>query len=113
MSVLHPSQKEELSKLMVQDYDKKQTGENNNQDKLIMELEGLEDGNHGGDKRRMTVNEKEFYDNRPKNTIFIETSNEQDERVRKNSPFGGLKTWKLIKLIVKSNDDVRQEQFAM
>ena len=24
-----------------------------------------------------------------------------------------MKTWKLIKIIVKSNDDVRQEQFAM
>jgi len=33
--------------------------------------------------------------------------------VRKNSPYGGLKTWKLMKIIVKSNDDVRQEQFAM
>lgn len=57
----------------------------------------------------MTIGEKDFYDNRPNNTIFIETSKEQDDRVRKNSPFGGLKTWKLIKLIVKSNDDVRQE----
>lgn len=56
---------------------------------------------------------KDFYDDRPNNTIFIETSMEQDERVRRNSPFGGLKTWRLIKLIVKSNDDVRQEQFAM
>jgi hypothetical protein len=37
----------------------------------------------------------------------LETSKEQDERVRKNSPFGHLKTWKLIKIIVKSNDDVR------
>jgi phosphatidylinositol 4-kinase len=33
--------------------------------------------------------------------------------VRKQSPFGHLKTWRLIKVIVKSNDDVRQEQFAM
>jgi len=30
-----------------------------------------------------------------------------------NSPFGHLKTWRLIRVIVKSNDDVRQEQFAM
>jgi hypothetical protein len=43
----------------------------------------------------------------------METSDEQDERVRKNCPFGHLKTWRLIKIIVKSNDDVRQEQFAM
>ena len=57
--------------------------------------------------KRATIGDKEFYDNRPINTIFLETSKEQDERVRKNSPFGGLKTWRLIKLIVKSNDDVR------
>jgi hypothetical protein len=55
-------------------------------------------------ERRGTI---DFYNERPNNTIFIETSKEQDERVRRNSPFGGLKTWRLIKLIVKSNDDVR------
>ena len=48
-----------------------------------------------------------FFEERPHNTIFLETSKEQDERVRKNSPFGYLKTWKLVKIIVKSNDDVR------
>jgi len=63
--------------------------------------------------RRGTVDNKVFYEDRPNNTIFLETSKEQDDRVRRNSPFGQLKTWRLIKLIVKSNDDVRQEQFAM
>lgn len=115
LSMLKPSQKEQLSKLMVEGYDKnEQITTQKKQNNLIEELDGLKDeGDHAPDKRRMTVNDKDFYDNRPNNTIFIETSNEQDERVRKNSPFGGLKTWKLIKLIVKSNDDVRQEQFAM
>lgn len=74
-----------------------------------------EEGEHGNDytpsgEKRAT---NDFYDERPNNNIFIETSKEQDERVRRNSPFGHLKTWKLIKIIVKSNDDVRQEQFAM
>ena len=63
-------------------------------------------------KRTVMTNEF-FFEDRPTNTIFLETSKEQDERVRKNSPFGHLKTWRLIKIIVKSNDDVRQEQFAM
>ncbi|CDW87043.1 phosphatidylinositol kinase (pik-k) [Stylonychia lemnae] len=48
-----------------------------------------------------------------KNILIEETSQEQEERIRKNSPFGHLKTWKLFRMIVKSNDDVRQEQFAM
>jgi hypothetical protein len=57
--------------------------------------------------QRGTIDSHQFFEDRPNNTIFLETSKEQDERVRRNSPFGYLKTWKLIKLIVKSNDDVR------
>ena len=37
----------------------------------------------------------------------------QAERIRKNSPYGHLKTWALIHVIVKSGDDLRQEQLAM
>lgn len=33
--------------------------------------------------------------------------------MRKNSPYGHLVTWRLMRVIVKSNDDVRQEQFAI
>lgn len=83
---------------------------NKNQKQIIEEIEGADkkdDQTPDNFNRRMTIGEKDFYENRPNNTIFIETSKEQDERVRKNSPFGGLKTWRLIKLIVKSNDDVR------
>jgi len=47
------------------------------------------------------------------NMFFNETSKMQEERIRQKSPFGALKTWKLLKVMVKSNDDVRQEQFAM
>lgn len=47
------------------------------------------------------------------NKVFNETSQEQEVRIRKQSPYGGLVTWKLLRIIVKSNDDVRQEQFAM
>ena len=99
---------------MVEGYDEKEQApkEKKKQNKSIEE-DGFEMTPNEGMNRRMTVGEKDFYENRPNNTIFIETSKEQDERVRKNSPFGGLKTWRLIKLIVKSNDDVRQEQFAM
>jgi hypothetical protein len=34
------------------------------------------------------------------------------KRVRQASPYGGMPHWRLISVIVKSNDDVRQEQFA-
>jgi phosphatidylinositol kinase/protein kinase (PI-3 family) len=57
--------------------------------------------------------EVDFFKERGNNNIFLETSKEMDERIRANSPFKHLRTWRLMKVIVKSNDDVRQEQFAM
>lgn len=42
-----------------------------------------------------------------------ESSKEQERRVRLKSPFGHLRSWRLIRVLVKANDDVRQEQFAM
>lgn len=45
--------------------------------------------------------------------LKFETVKEQEERIRSASPFGALKTWKLIHVIVKSGDDLRSEQFAM
>lgn len=47
------------------------------------------------------------------NQVFNETSKEQEKRIKESSPFKHLLTWKLLRIIVKSNDDVRQEQFAM
>lgn len=49
----------------------------------------------------------------PTNFLFKETFEQQAERLKQTSIFGTLKTWKLIKIIVKSGDDLRQEQFAM
>jgi len=51
----------------------------------------------------------DFFEDRECNNVFLETSKEQDERVKRNSPYSNLKTWRLLKVIVKSNDDVRQE----
>ena len=42
-----------------------------------------------------------------------ETSEEQENRIRLASPFGQLKSWSLLRVMVKANDDVRQEQFAV
>ena len=55
----------------------------------------------------------DFLKDRQVTNVFLETSKEQEERIRSNSPFGGLRTWRLLKVIVKSNDDIRQEAFAM
>lgn len=34
-------------------------------------------------------------------------------RIKELSPFSNLRTWQLLKVIVKTNDDLRQEAFAM
>lgn len=48
-----------------------------------------------------------------KKKVFSQTCAQQEARVRKNSPYGHLLTWRLMRVIVKSNDDVRQEQFCI
>lgn len=35
------------------------------------------------------------------------------KRIRKNSVFGNLKSWDIIYVIIKTQDDLKQEQFAM
>ena len=37
----------------------------------------------------------------------------REERVRLNSPYGGLETWRLVNIIVKCGDDLRQEELAI
>jgi len=45
--------------------------------------------------------------------IFGEPFEEKCKRIRNQSPFGSLSTWKLVQIIVKQGCDLRQEQFAM
>ncbi|OQS01304.1 phosphatidylinositol kinase (PIK-J) [Achlya hypogyna] len=44
--------------------------------------------------------------------VFRERWSEKEDRLRPTSEFGHLPGWRLIPVIVKSNDDLRQEQFA-
>ena len=45
--------------------------------------------------------------------FFPESYEEQQERLKQKSKFGNLRTYQLLKIIIKSGDDLRQEQFAM
>lgn len=47
------------------------------------------------------------------NFLYKEFSKEQEQRIRQKSEYGHLQTWKLARVIVKSGDDMRLEQFAM
>lgn len=46
-------------------------------------------------------------------SVFKESFKEQAQRIKLKSPYGKLKTWSLLHVIVKSGDDLRQEQLAM
>jgi phosphatidylinositol 4-kinase len=35
------------------------------------------------------------------------------KKISKNSIFGGFKTWDILYIIIKTHDDLKQEQFAM
>lgn len=67
---------------------------------------------YNGSKSTSDWNSKKQF-KEPKNIVFKETAAKQDERIRKNSPYGKLQTWKLARFIVKTGDDLRQEQFTM
>ena len=45
--------------------------------------------------------------------VFGESAKEQKERLKRRSPFGHFRTWNVISIIVKSGDDLKQEQLAM
>ena len=52
-------------------------------------------------------------DSRSVQNVFGESAKEQKERIQRRSPFGHFRTWNLIRVIVKSGDDLKQEQLAM
>ena len=57
--------------------------------------------------RDSTDKSVDFFTDRDYWKIFLETSKEQTARIKRNSPFSGLKTWDLMRVIVKTNDDLR------
>eukprot|EP00539_Tryblionella_compressa_P004441 CAMPEP_0178735764 /NCGR_PEP_ID=MMETSP0744-20121128/2070_1 /TAXON_ID=913974 /ORGANISM="Nitzschia punctata, Strain CCMP561" /LENGTH=452 /DNA_ID=CAMNT_0020388171 /DNA_START=18 /DNA_END=1376 /DNA_ORIENTATION=- len=49
---------------------------------------------------------------KPPPVVFKENWKEKEDRIRANSAFGSLPGWRLLPVLVKSNDDLRQEQLA-
>jgi phosphatidylinositol 4-kinase len=48
----------------------------------------------------------------PSAAVFGEAWHVKKERIRKSSPFGWMKNWDLVSVIVKTGSDLRQEAFA-
>lgn len=82
----------------------------------IAKLE-VENSINGDDEKPEDYSELKFTLNPLKIEIKQEDQNifnsdEEDEILRSNSPFGEFNTWRTFKCIVKSGEDLRQEQFA-
>lgn len=45
--------------------------------------------------------------------FYLENVYEQEQRIKNISPYGGLVTWKLVNVIIKSGDDLRQDQLVI
>ncbi|CAK62421.1 unnamed protein product (macronuclear) [Paramecium tetraurelia] len=59
----------------------------------------------------LVLNQEEYLE--IKQTIFGENSIDQSERIKRQSPFQTLRSWKLVHLIIKTGDNLKQEQFAL
>ncbi|KAL6705116.1 Phosphatidylinositol 4-kinase pik1alpha (PI4-kinase)(PtdIns-4-kinase) [Coniothyrium glycines] len=90
---------------------------------ITVEPEDLEDGmavatNSGAGAARMENDLKTAGMRRkgdrddPSAATFGEEWSAKRERIRRSSPYGQLKNWDLISVIVKTGDDLRQEAFA-
>jgi phosphatidylinositol 4-kinase len=49
---------------------------------------------------------------RPPAVVFRESWDAKQERIRKKSAFGNHPGWRLVPILIKANDDLRQEQLA-
>ena len=49
---------------------------------------------------------------KPPPVVFRENWKEKEDRIRSSSAFGSHPCWKLLPILVKTNDDLRQEQLA-
>lgn len=48
----------------------------------------------------------------PSAAVLKEPWQEKEQRIRESSPYGYLSTWRLLSVIVKCGDDLRQELMA-
>ena len=67
------------------------------------------DSDTSGDDTSSVNSSKDFSDF---NSIFGETFQELEQNLKTKSPFGNFKTYKIFRCIIKTHDDLRQEQFA-
>ena len=67
------------------------------------------DSDTSGDDTSSANSSKDFSDF---DSIFGETFQELEQNLKSKSPFGNFKTYKIFRCIIKTHDDLRQEQFA-
>ena len=63
-------------------------------------------------KEKVEVGDVVISSNRPPPVVFKEDWNTKEERIRVTSVYGTHPKWRLLPVLIKSNDDLRQEQLA-
>ena len=90
---------------------------NNQQDTLIKNLNNQQKNSHSSGSSNDSNNSKEKQspadNDDSEDDIIAENSKKQKSRIKKKSLYSVYYTWNLATYMVKSGDDVRQEQFAM
>jgi hypothetical protein len=71
--------------------------------------EEVNDTNESGGQNASTPSKPQ---SKPLPVVFKENWKEKEDRLRSKSAFGGHPGWRLLPVLVKSNDDLRQEQLA-
>lgn len=64
------------------------------------------------DLKGYNSNTKKFYD-KAFEKMFGEPLQQSKKRIAKNSVFGNFASWDILYIIIKTNDDLKQEQFAI
>ncbi|KAL3667085.1 hypothetical protein V7S43_008027 [Phytophthora oleae] len=78
----------------------------NERDSKLEEDEEAENSDPSSESRQQAAGE-------PPCVIFKERWAEKEHRIQATSPYGKLPGWRLLPVIVKSDDDLRQEQLAL
>ncbi|CAD8062202.1 unnamed protein product [Paramecium sonneborni] len=102
--------------------DNQSNEESNEQNKILQKSQQLEQSkleissfnsrvSYLQDGKGLVLTEEQYLE--IKQAIFGENSLAQQNRIKMQSPFQTLKSWKLVHLIIKTGDNLKQEQFAL
>eukprot|EP00536_Pseudo-nitzschia_multiseries_P005121 jgi/Psemu1/303121/fgenesh1_kg.93_\ len=86
--------------------------EHDDEDNYCDYMYGVNSNQRGSAGVSPTMQKKSKYLAKPPPVVFKENWKEKEERIRSTSAYGNHPGWRLLPVLIKSNDDLRQEQLA-